>query len=186
MCSQARGAGVSRSRVGSGSPLPTPTGCCLVSEPSVLFSRFSYLPDHSEHKDGHVSRLGFKPTLPPTPGGRRTISARGQVAAGSRPAAPERKKGSLQCPPCPDPCIVDVRPNCLLRGHLGPSEFSSGKDVWLCSWQDWSFPDWCLRRALSVRVWPWVSVMSACGPRNDHRFTFYGYNFCSIGNCFYK
>lgn len=146
----------------------------------------SYLPDHSEHKDGHVSRLGFDPTLPPTPGGWRTISARGQVAAGSRPAAPERKKGSLQCPPCPDPCIVDVRPNCLLRGHLGPSEFSSGKDVWLCSWQDWSFPDWCLRRALSVRVWPWVSVMSACGPRNDHRFTFYGYNFCSIGNCFYK
>ena len=50
------GPGVSRSRAGGGAGFPAV--CCLVSEPSVLFPSFSYLPDHSEHKDGHVSGLG--------------------------------------------------------------------------------------------------------------------------------
>ncbi|XP_029794320.1 stress-associated endoplasmic reticulum protein 2 [Suricata suricatta] len=140
----------------------------------------SYLSDHSEHKDGHVRRPGDL-TPPPPSGGRRTTSAFSPVSVGSKQATRNRNKGSLHCSLITSswmsdhiafsqdilvhPCSRAERTFCFSVGGVGSCRVSA---------------------AAPGLVLPLVSLMYACGPRNDHQVTFYGYSLSSIQGWFYK
>lgn len=141
-----------------------------------MFSSFSYLSDHSEHKDGHVRRPGDLTPPPPT-GGRRTTSAFSQVSVGSKQATQNRNKCSLHCSPIPSSWMSD---------HIA---FSQDILVHPCSRAERTF---CFSvggigscRVSAAAPCP-VSLMYACGPPDDHQVAFHGYGLSSIGSWFYK
>lgn len=147
---------------------------CLSSSSS------SYLPDHTEHKNGHVRGLGCCP-LPSScwqvedHGGRPSAGLQGA----DKPPAIERRS-----PVVPSHSMAEVRPNCLLTGHRCASVSSSGKDSALLP-ADWKPHGGVSSRALCLV--PRVSLWCACGPLSDRPFpSCQYYNLFCVRNWFYK